>query len=92
MTQTFPLDKDAVTVLMRGHGITPTPQRLEIAQILFARPQHLSAEQVLGPVDALKLRSCVTLFGRADPGQPAFGQVLERYFGGVPDAATEALL
>ena len=51
MTQTFPLDKDAVIALMRGHGITPTPQRLEIAQILFARPQHLSAEQVLGRVN-----------------------------------------
>jgi Fur family iron response transcriptional regulator len=29
-------------------GITPTPQRVEIARILLARPQHLSAEQVLG--------------------------------------------
>lgn len=36
---------------MREHGISPTPQRLEIAQILFARPQHLSAEQVLGRVN-----------------------------------------
>ncbi len=49
--QTFPLDKEAVAALMREHGITPTPQRLEIAQILFARPQHLSAEQVLGRVN-----------------------------------------
>jgi uncharacterized protein (DUF1810 family) len=48
-----------------------------------------TAEQVLGPVDAQKLRSCATLFFRADPGQPAFGQVLARYFGGVPDAATD---
>lgn len=29
------------------HGITPTPQRVEIARILLARPQHVSAEQVL---------------------------------------------
>jgi Fur family iron response transcriptional regulator len=28
-------------------GITPTPQRVEIARILLARPRHLSAEQVL---------------------------------------------
>ena len=28
-------------------GITATPQRVEIARILLARPQHLSAEQVL---------------------------------------------
>jgi uncharacterized protein (DUF1810 family) len=51
-----------------------------------------TAEQVLGPVDAQKLRSCATLFFRADPGQPAFGQVLARYFGGVPDAATDERL
>jgi len=29
------------------HGISPTPQRLEIAEILLAKPQHLSAEQIL---------------------------------------------
>ncbi|MDX1253166.1 MAG: transcriptional repressor [Gammaproteobacteria bacterium] len=37
--------------LMRSHGITPTQQRVEIAQALFARPQHLSAEQVLALVN-----------------------------------------
>jgi uncharacterized protein (DUF1810 family) len=66
--------------------------RLITCTDLVAGAAAATAEQVLGPVDALKLRSCVTLFGRADPGQPAFGQVLERYFGGVPDAATDALL
>ncbi len=28
-------------------GILPTPQRLRIAEILLAKPQHLSAEQIL---------------------------------------------
>lgn len=32
---------------LKSCGVTPTQQRIEIAQILFARPQHLSAEQVL---------------------------------------------
>lgn len=40
-----------VVDLMRSHGITPTQQRVEIAQALFARPQHLSAEQVLALVN-----------------------------------------
>jgi uncharacterized protein (DUF1810 family) len=48
-----------------------------------------SAEQVFGGVDALKLCSCVTLFRRAAPEEPVFGQVLDQYFGGVPDPATE---
>jgi Fur family iron response transcriptional regulator len=41
------LTRTDVRGLLLEHGITPTQQRLEIAQILFARPQHLSAEQVL---------------------------------------------
>lgn len=43
--------REAVSELLRQHGITPTQQRLEIAQILFARPQHLSAEQVMAVVN-----------------------------------------
>lgn len=49
--QVFPLNKDDVGALMAEHGITPTPQRVEIAQVLFAKAQHLSAEQVLGRVN-----------------------------------------
>lgn len=31
---------------LRRHGILPTTQRLRIAEVLFARPQHLSADRV----------------------------------------------
>ena len=37
--------------LLKQAGVTPTQQRIEIAQILFAKPQHLSAEQVLAIVN-----------------------------------------
>jgi len=40
-----------VSAELRAHGITPTQQRVDIARILFARPQHLSAEQVLSIVN-----------------------------------------
>ena len=36
---------------LKSSGVTPTAQRIEIAQILFARPQHLSAEQILKTVN-----------------------------------------
>ncbi len=36
---------------LRGAGVTPTQQRVKIAQILFAKPQHVSAEQVLAIVN-----------------------------------------
>ena len=50
-----------------------------------------SAEQIFGAIDALKLRSSMTLFWLADPQQPVFGQVLDQYYGGRPDPATERL-
>jgi uncharacterized protein (DUF1810 family) len=51
-----------------------------------------TAEQIFGGIDAMKLRSCVTLFLHAGPREPAFQQVLDRYFGGVSDPATERLI
>lgn len=51
-----------------------------------------SAEQIFGGIDAMKLRSSMTLFCRADPGQPVFAEVLERYYQGRPDPATDDLL
>ncbi len=49
--QNFPLDLDQVRMLMHQHHISPTQQRVEIARVLFARPQHLSAEQVFSLVN-----------------------------------------
>ncbi|HVA54557.1 MAG TPA: Fur family transcriptional regulator [Gammaproteobacteria bacterium] len=34
------------------HGVTPTSQRLKIAEILFRKPQHLSAEQIMLAVNS----------------------------------------
>ncbi len=51
-----------------------------------------SAEAILGGIDAMKLRSSMTLFQRADPQEAAFREVLERYYAGQPDELTEALL
>jgi Fur family iron response transcriptional regulator len=38
--------------MLREHGITPTHQRMEIAQALFQRREHLSADQILSMVNA----------------------------------------
>jgi len=51
-----------------------------------------SAEQILGGLDAQKLRSSMTLFLLADPGEPLFAQLISQYFDGQPDAATDQLL
>jgi len=51
-----------------------------------------TAEEIFGPTDAMKVRSCMTLFHRAAPDEAVFGQVLDRYYGGVVDEATDARL
>jgi uncharacterized protein (DUF1810 family) len=64
------------------------PRLVECATILTGLRDR-TAEQVFGELDAQKLCSCVTLFTHAAPGEPVFRQVLDQYFGGVPDSATE---
>lgn len=51
-----------------------------------------SAGELLGEIDAVKLRSSMTLFARAAPDELLFQQVLDRYFGGRRDEATERLV
>lgn len=67
------------------------PRLVESARAL-TELRGRTAAQVLGATDALKLRSSMTLFARADPGEPVFARVLEQYFGGVADPATDEFL
>jgi uncharacterized protein (DUF1810 family) len=50
------------------------------------------AGRVLGPVDAQKLRSSMTLFAHAAPDEPVFREVLDHYFDGTEDDATTSRL
>jgi uncharacterized protein (DUF1810 family) len=54
--------------------------------------QQDDPQRVLGGIDAMKLRSSMTLFARAAPDDPLFPAVLDQYFGGAADDATERLL
>jgi uncharacterized protein (DUF1810 family) len=67
------------------------PRLMECTGIV-ADLQDRTAEQVLGLIDAQKLRSSMTLFMHAAPEQPLFRRVLEVYFDGLPDPATEQRL
>jgi uncharacterized protein (DUF1810 family) len=63
----------------------------ECAELVLAADAP-SAEQIFGELDAMKLRSSMTLFHRAAPRERAFRQILDRYFAGQPDPATERWL
>jgi uncharacterized protein (DUF1810 family) len=67
------------------------PRLLETAQALTDFSDR-TAEEILGPIDARKLHSCMTLFLRAAPGETVFKAVLAQFFDGLPDDATDSLL
>ena len=67
------------------------PRLLECARALLGHANATAAE-ILGEVDAAKLRSSMTLFGRAAPEEPLFREVLDRYYDGIGDEATERRL
>jgi uncharacterized protein (DUF1810 family) len=47
-----------------------------------------SPEVVFGGIDAVKLRSSMTLFRIADPDETRFGDVLDKFYDRVPDSGT----
>ena len=51
-----------------------------------------TAEEILGGIDAVKLRSSMTLFLHADESQTVFRTVLDLFFDGDEDRATLELL
>jgi uncharacterized protein (DUF1810 family) len=67
------------------------PRLRECAGIVAATADR-STEDIFGGIDAQKLRSSMTLFLRADPAERVFRTVLDRYYGGLPDAETDRRL
>ena len=63
------------------------PRLRECARLVADSPAP-SAAALLGDVDAMKLRSSMTLFAAADPDDPVFPAVLDRYFDGEGDEQT----
>ncbi|MEV7132340.1 DUF1810 domain-containing protein [Arthrobacter sp. NPDC093128] len=87
--------KYAITSLAEAQAYLRHPllgQRLVESANAVAAHTGLSAVRIFGGIDAQKLRSSMTLFLRAAPKEPAFQEVLNRYFDGSPDPTTDRLL
>jgi len=70
-------------------------KRLRSDVRLMLGHREKSAADILGPVDALKFRSCLTLFGAAarDPSdRTLFADALRQFYAGEDDARTLSLL
>jgi uncharacterized protein (DUF1810 family) len=63
------------------------PRLIEATETLLALPTR-DAAAVLGALDAIKLRSSMTLFSHVEDAAPTFSQVLAEFFSGDADAAT----
>jgi uncharacterized protein (DUF1810 family) len=51
-----------------------------------------TATEIFGAVDVMKVRSSMTLFHRVAPNEPVFRAVLDRFYDGMADGATDALI
>ena len=67
------------------------PRLRQCVDALLPWAGRRSAVEILGPVDAMKLRSSLTLFDRASAGD-FFASALAGFFDGEPDDGTLALL
>jgi uncharacterized protein (DUF1810 family) len=68
------------------------PRLRECCEALLAAGPSASAAEILGGIDAIKVRSSMTLFLRADPAEPLFTAVLDRFYSAEPDPETDRLL
>jgi uncharacterized protein (DUF1810 family) len=67
------------------------PRLVACAEALLGLPAA-DAVAVLGSIDAVKLRSSMTLFGRVPQAPACLRQVLERYYAGREDPETVSRL
>jgi uncharacterized protein (DUF1810 family) len=66
--------------------------RLRECATLVLEVEGRTAIEIFGPLDAMKFRSSMTLFARAQPDEDVFQRCVDKYFAGSPDPATLARL
>lgn len=84
--QRFAISGRAEATAYLAHPVLGARLR-ECAQVLASLPDT-DPVAVLGPVDAQKLQSSISLFHLVAPDEPVFSDVLERYFHGAVDEHT----
>ncbi|HEU6454061.1 MAG TPA: DUF1810 domain-containing protein [Roseateles sp.] len=89
MAQEYGLDGRAEAEAYLAHPLLGARLRECVQATLEHRDR--SALSILGDIDALKFRSCLTLFDTVST-EALFGQALDAFYGGERDPATLALL
>ncbi len=47
------MTRDEIAERLEGFGVLPTPQRLDVGEMILSRPQHASADQVIAGIRAM---------------------------------------
>jgi uncharacterized protein (DUF1810 family) len=90
MSQRFALASLDEAQAYLAHPVLGARLHESIAAVLSVPDR--TADEIMGSLDATKLRSSLTLFHRAAPDDPLFRDALDRLYGGADDAATDDLL
>jgi len=46
------VDREQISRQLTAHGVLPTAQRIDVGLVILAKPQHLSAEQIIAAIRA----------------------------------------
>lgn len=90
MAERYGIDGRAEAEAYVAHPVLG-PRLVACVRALLSHP-NLTAEEMLGGVDAMKLRSCLTLFAEVAPGEGCFAEALGTFYEGQRDTRTLALL
>lgn len=90
MAKIYAIDSVDEAVAYADHPVLG-PRLRECANLILST-QGRTAEDIFGSVDAMKLHSSMTLFRHAVPEDSVFGEVLDKFYNGLPDPATEHIL
>ena len=64
---------------------------VEITEVLLKLNEN-DPQKIMGIIDAMKLKSCMTLFAYISENGSKFARVLEKYFGGSRDERTLSII
>lgn len=90
MSETYSIKSREEAIAYMEHPILGN-NLIEISNALLHLKNN-NAESIFGEIDALKLQSCMTLFGEVCEECDIFHKVLEKYFDGQKDGLTLEIL
>ena len=90
MSRRYAIADRAEAVAYLAHPVLGT--RLRQCCYLVLEIERRGLAEIFGEIDAVKFRSCMTLFSRVPDSDPVFTLALQKYCDGKPDPKTLELL